>query len=60
MCVVVWVSMLRRVSRATSFEMGFLRTIPGGMSVSVLRPSPRVGGCYIHPLSDTVSVNDMT
>ena len=24
----------------------------------VLRPSLRVGGCYIHPLSGTVSVND--
>ena len=25
----------------------------------VLRPSPGVRGCYIHPLSGTVSVNDL-
>ena len=27
--------------------------------VPVFCPSPRVGGCYIHPLSATVFVNDM-
>ena len=52
--------MPRRVSRATSFEIDFSRTVLGGTGVPVLRPSPRVGGCYIHPLFGTVYVNDMT
>ena len=49
----------KRVSRATSFEMSFSKAVPDSTGVPVLRPSPRVGGCYIHPLSDTISVNDM-
>ena len=57
-CVTVWANVPIRVSRATSFEMDFSRIVPGGTGVPVLRPSPRVGGCYIHPLSSTVSVND--
>ena len=53
------VSVSRRVFRATSFEINFLRTVSGGTGVPILRPSLRVGGCYIHSLSGTVSVNDM-
>ena len=48
------------VSHATSFEMSFLRIVLSSTSVPVLCPSPRVGGCYIHPLSGTVFVNDTT
>ena len=59
-CVTARASVLKRVSRVTFFEMGFSRTVPGGTSVLVLHLSPRVGGCYIHPLSGTVSVNDTT
>ena len=59
-CATVWASMSRRVSRATFFEMGFSRTVPDDTGASVLCPSLRVGGCYMHPLSDTVSVNDTT
>ena len=40
--------------------MGFSRTVSGGTGVPVLRLSPHVGGCYIHPLSGTIYVNDMT
>ena len=57
-CVTVWASVLRWVSRATSFEMSFSRTVLDNMGVSVLRPSPRVRGCCIHPLYGTVFVND--
>ena len=58
-CVTAWARMPRRVSRATSFEMNFSRTVPRDMSVPKLRPSPHVGGCYIHPLSGMVYVNDI-
>ena len=53
------VSVPRRVSRATSFGMRFSRTVLGGTGVPALRSSPHVVGCYIDPLSSTVSVNDM-
>ena len=39
--------------------MSFSRIVSSGTSVPVLRPSLRVGGCYIHPLFGTVSINDM-
>ena len=58
-CVTTRASVSRRVSWANSFEMSFSRTVPGGMGVPVLCLGPCVGGCYIHPLSDTVSVNVM-
>lgn len=29
------------------------------MSLSTLHPSPCVGGSYMHPLSSTISVNDL-
>ena len=57
-CVTVYVSVPRRMFRATSFKMDFPRIVSSGTGVPVLRPSLRVGGCYIHPLSGTVSVND--
>ena len=59
-CVTAWASVPRRVSQATSFELEFSITVLGDTGVPVLRPSPHVGGCYIHPLSGTVSVNDTT
>ena len=59
-CVTVWASVPRRVSRATSFEISFSSIVPSGTDVPILRPSPCIGGCYIHLLSDTVSVNDTT
>ena len=59
MCVTTWESVSRQVSWTTSFEMSFLRIVPSGAGVPVLRPSPRVGGCYIHLLFGTVYVNDM-
>ena len=59
-CVTMRVSMLRWVSWTTSFEMWFPRTIPGNTGVPILRLCPHVGGWYMHPLSSTLSINDMT
>ena len=53
------VSFARCVSRGTSFEKGFSRTILDSTSVPTFCPSPSVGGWYIHPLSGTMFVNDM-
>ena len=58
-CVTVRASVLRRVSRATSFEMSFSKIVLGGTGAPVLRPSPCVGGWIMHLLSGTESVNDM-
>lgn len=47
------------MSRETSFEMRFSRTVPDDTSVPVLHPSSSVGGWTLHLLSGTISVNDM-
>ena len=43
-CVTARVSMLIRVSQATSFEIGFSRPVPRSNGMLVLRPNPRVEG----------------
>ena len=59
MCVTMRMSILRQVSRATSFEMGLLRKVLSDMGVSVLRPRPCVRGWIMHLLSNIEYVNDM-
>ena len=59
-CITTRASVSRRVSRATSFEMGFSRIVPGGMGVPVLCLSPCVGGCYIYPLFDRTRMDEFS
>ena len=58
-CVTMKVSVPRRVSQATSFEISFSKTVLDDMGVPILRPSLCVGGWIMHMQFVTDVVNSL-
>ena len=58
--ITVWASIARRASQGTFFEMGLSRTLSNIKGVPTLYPNSCVRGRYMHLISYTNSINDMT